>query len=139
MSAATPWWASDETVAELDEHEDPFRAHRSARSAQAPDEPDWVGLLGDVAVNAVRRLSAVADDRTEGHDHGSDSDDAVCRNCPVCMLMRAADRSGPEVAEHLADAARNLALAAASFLEAFARQPADTERPPDGLGPEPPS
>ncbi|HEX9766531.1 MAG TPA: hypothetical protein VGA36_07185 [Nitriliruptorales bacterium] len=136
MSAAIPWWASDEAVAGLDEHQDPFRAHRSARSADVAEEPDWVRLLGELAVNVVRRLSTVAEDRTDEHHHGPNVDDEACRNCPVCMLMRASDRSGPEVAEHLADAARSLALAAASFLEAFAERPNDGERPSERSGPE---
>ena len=124
MSAATPWWASDDGVADIDAHEDPFDAHWTSRAADVPDAPDWMRLVGDVAVGAVRRFGALAEDaRRSDHGHSSSSDDAACRNCPVCMVLRAADRSGSDVSEHLADAARHLALAAASFLEALAEQP----------------
>ena len=124
MSAATPWWASEEGIAELAAHEDPFDAHWSARTEQIEDPPDWIRLVGDVAVGAVKRLGTLADERRRAdHAHSPSDEDAACRNCPVCMLLRAADRSGTDVSEHFADAARHLALAAASFLEALADQP----------------
>lgn len=123
MSATQPWWASDESVAGLDEHEDPFQVHRSRRKAEAEDPPDWVGVAGDLAVSVIRRMSAGPNEDGLDHSHSPTVRDDVCRNCPVCGLMRALDRAGPDVAEHLGEAARNLALAASSFLEALAGRP----------------
>ena len=125
MSAATPWWASDDGIDELDVQEDPFDAHWSARADEGADAPDWVRLVGDVAVGAVRRLGTLAEETTSraDHAHSPSGEDAACRNCPICTVLRAADRSGGDVSSHLADAARHLALAAASFLEALAEQP----------------
>lgn len=128
-----PWWASDDGSARLDD-QDPFRAHREARaSRERPPQSEWAEALGDVAVNVVRRLSSVTDERRESRDHRHGAgEDPVCRNCPVCSLLRAIDRSGPEVSEHVGDAARHLALAAASFLEALAERPGSDEAPEEG-------
>jgi hypothetical protein len=128
VSSGTPWWASDDGAEQLDD-QDAFRAHRAARAGrESLPQSELADALGDVAVSVVRRLSSVTDERRSPRDHFHGvGEDPVCRNCPVCSLLRAIDRSGPEVSEHLGDAARHLALAAASFLEALGERPVSDE------------
>ncbi|HWC13531.1 MAG TPA: hypothetical protein VG929_02925 [Actinomycetota bacterium] len=58
----------------------------------------------------------------ESHDHTPD-----CAYCPVCATIRVARKTKPEVVEHIANAARELMLAAGIFLDGLG----------DALGPEP--
>ncbi len=107
-----PWWASVDDVADL-EDVDPIEAFRQARrsdgSAEEPDDP----------------ATSTDEPPATGHDP------AFCGICPLCTLARSLEDTRPELLEHLTEAARHLASAVRSLLEA---PPAGAPEPdPDGL------
>ncbi len=116
-----PWWASEDDVADL-EDVDPVEAFRQARrtdrSSRGSDDP----------------ATSAEDPPATGHDP------AFCGICPLCTLARTLEDTRPELLEHLTEAARHLASAVRSLLEAApdgaaerSRGAAPAEPDPDGL------
>ncbi|MDX1620946.1 MAG: hypothetical protein R3320_08145 [Nitriliruptorales bacterium] len=103
-----PWWASDNGGGLGDE--DPFDAHRSARSGRERRTSD-----------AFRELfRALGEGR-----HRLDSE--TCGVCPLCTAIASLDQVRPEVVQHLSEAARHLTLAAKSFVDAQAEAHGPTD------------
>jgi hypothetical protein len=74
-----------------------------------------------------------------GHDHAAVSD---CAYCPICATIGLVRNAKPEVLEHLANAARELILAAGMIVEeagkvvgaqAAPAKPAQEEEPPSNV------
>jgi hypothetical protein len=146
-SRARPWWASEGPVdGGIARDEDPVERLRAARRGTGDDatgdelaEP-WLDAvaatmsslagaatpppdLGDdsAETNAARNGSAHAAAETAQETAGAAHQPDVCGVCPICVGLRALAESRPELMNHLAEAARHVALAARSLRE----RPAD--------------
>lgn len=62
--------------------------------------------------NEEARAARYSDLFGEKHEHSSD-----CAYCPICATISVLRNSKPELMEHLANAARELIIAAGIFLE----------------------
>jgi hypothetical protein len=112
-AADRPWWASDD---ELDGDVDPLEAHRRARRGNDPDgaaRDD--GTWWTPAAEAVSRFAREIADGTAPDDaHRVDA----CGVCPICVGLRVLGDARPELVGHLAEAARQLALAVRTVVDA---------------------
>ncbi len=153
MSEAThPWWASSpEPVADDDagppavDDTDPVEAFRAARRPR-PVPPRAAGR-GATAPGVTPPRS----DRTCGPDGepegalgmdgtGRQAREAphrpeLCGVCPLCTLARALEDTRPELLDHLTEAARHLAAAARSLLDAGPADPGPADPGPADPGP----
>jgi hypothetical protein len=146
-SRARPWWASDGPVdGGIARDEDPVERLRAARRgtgdhAAGDDlaEPwlDAVAATMSSLAGAATHSPDRADERAEANgarngaahtaqETGQEAAAAghqpdVCGVCPICVGLRALAESRPELMNHLAEAARHVALAARSLRE----RPAD--------------
>ena len=142
-SQARPWWASDGPVdGGIARDEDPVERLRAARRGAAGAATN--GDLAEPWLDAVAAtMSSLAGAATQQPDRGDDGAEAngardaaaptaqetaatghqpdVCGVCPICVGLRALAESRPELMNHLAEAARHVALAARSLRE----RPAD--------------
>lgn len=125
MTGAAPWWASDDH--ELDRDQDPLAAHVAARGLglveDADDAPD--DATDDATDDPGGRSHANADDEPDDGVADAPSatshDPAICGVCPVCRGWTGLQDRHPDVAAHLAEAARHVALALTSFADAVDR------------------
>jgi hypothetical protein len=148
-----PWWSSGDDPGVSDDP-DPVTRHRAARRGGQPDDgraaPWWVP-----AAEAITRLgrdlaAAAADDpdgaRTRsGSGPGAEEPEATgqrtaepggptphridaCGVCPICVGLRALGDVRPELAGHLAEAARHLALAVRTIVDAAVPTDVDPRR-----------
>ena len=137
-----PWWASGSAPADgLAGDEDPLDRHTAARHGTPNGHAGrWWQDAVDALADAARAAGDDADhgrDHDHHHDHLGDAPDDVpppggdvCHVCPVCVALRALDRSRPEVVAHLSEAMRHVSLAAKAFIDA---QVAATGAADDGL------
>lgn len=113
-------------------------------SAPDPDGPD----RADAATEAGRLVGALRDAATAwarqagDHERPVDGDapghGPTCTSCPVCLAMRRLQRSRPEVAAHLGEAAASLAAALCALVADERPTPAEAgDRPPSSWWPEP--
>jgi hypothetical protein len=144
---ARPWWASDRDVSGVGPDPDPLDRHRRARRGDGAEDAaddgatplgswwgpvaDAVARLGrDLATSAEANAAAAVGDRpwhaTESRadavdpEPGPDADHRVdaCGVCPICVGLRALGDSRSDLVGHLAEAARHLAAAVRSAVEA---------------------
>lgn len=125
--SAAPWWSSD--GAGVDPDQDPLAAHLAARNLHAVgDETN-----GDETTEDEAGDGAVGDD--EVRDEGAVGDQphppGICGVCPICRGHALVQARHPEVAAHLADAARSLSRALATFADLVETEPAATPAPDD--------
>jgi hypothetical protein len=137
-----PWWASGRDPDEGIDDQDPFDAHRDARSGRSDPPsgdrgdppPRWI----EDAVDLIARFATEANRRFAPRSGQSASDDdvgagftahvggEVCDACPVCIGLRAIRSSRPDVITHLSEAAHHLSLALKAFADAQADATTDT-------------
>jgi len=110
-----PWWASDADPEAGLRDDDPVAAHRAGRRGHgaADDGPRawWEEIAGVLT----------------GAGHGHADDPGARSRCHICRGIDALESAGPEVVEHLSEAARHLGLAAKAFVDAAA-ETMDTPR-----------
>lgn len=144
-TGGSPWWASEADPRDGLLDEDPLTAHRQGRRGPADDTADDTandtgGGVGDgdrtgrreglrwedaaeALANLARQASGHARDEGERprdippHEHGAAETD-VCEVCPICVGLRALERSRPELVSHLSEALRHLTLAAKAVIDA---------------------
>lgn len=73
---------------------------------------DPVGSLAEEAAKLVGAFGRWGD----GHDHDP-SEDAACRFCPICSMVRLARATPPDVREHLTDAVVSVGMALKGLME----------------------
>lgn len=134
----TPWWASGTDPDGGIGDEDPVTAHREQRRGAAEDGsgtdgpagaggtgPDTARPWWDEAAQAITAVArAAAHVRPDGavprdlppHEHAATAE--LCDVCPVCVGLRALERSRPEMAAHLTEALHHVTLAVRSVTEA---------------------
>lgn len=107
-TADRPWWASDDD--RLTPDVDPVEAHRRARRpAPSDDRPQPGSSDPPCASDAPDEADAA-----EATEHGIDA----CGVCPICVGLRALGDARPDLVVHLAEAARHLALAVRTVVDA---------------------
>lgn len=133
-----PWWSSGSGPDEgLAADEDPLGRHLHSRGAGGDvgggvgggdGSPRPGGHERDAHGTGDRGWDVAGDVPGGGaagdlppHVHGSDGE--VCQICPICVALRALDRSRPELVAHLSEAMRHLALAARAFVDAQTATP----------------
>lgn len=136
-----PWWATDEGDLPGD-GDDPLAAHRAARRGDrdpdrdrdgaphgeaaggAADDGSWWVPATEAVTRLARDLAAAAASPPRGlvDDEGADPVGGhridACGACPICVGLRALGESRPELVGHLAEAARQLALAVRTVVDA---------------------
>lgn len=129
------WWSSD--ASGVDPDEDPLAAHLAARGLRAVEEPDDPSSgphdpddLSDPPDSndsedggAGSGASARAGDPPGEETVGGDHPPGICGVCPICRGHALLRERHPEVADHLADAARSLSAALASFADLVEAEP----------------
>ncbi|MBW3662123.1 MAG: hypothetical protein KY469_03400 [Actinobacteria bacterium] len=90
-----PWWASPPAGA----------SDGAAASGDRPHAPDTASQDGDHGGG-------------DAHEHVHVD---ACQVCPVCSFLRVAGEVRPDLVHHLAEAARQVTLAAKAVLDAQAR------------------
>ncbi|MBY5164295.1 hypothetical protein [Salsipaludibacter albus] len=127
--SGAPWWSSD--GAGVDPDQDPLAAHLAARNLHAVGDETDDEVGGDVGGGDVG--GDVGGDET--NDEGAVGDEAhppgICGVCPICRGHALVQARHPEVAAHLADAARSLSCALATFADLVEAEPAATPDPDD--------
>lgn len=128
MTASAPWWSSDDE--RLDPDQDPLAAHLAARGLTGTDDP------GEDEAGSGDRDGDREDDAAGAHNPHQPG---ICGVCPICRGHAVLQERHPEIAGHLADAARSLSLALARFAEVVdtgaagdagaAPEPGDAARP----------
>ncbi len=116
-AANAPWWSSD--GAGVDPDEDPLAAHLAARGLHAVDDDADRTSTDDPDPSPDADGPATGpDDATSPHPPG------ICGVCPICRGHALVQERHPEVAGHLADAARSLSRARATFAALVVAGPA---------------
>lgn len=105
-------------------------AARPGGAAPTRDEAETSGAEGPHGTGGDPATEAV-DGAGEGPWHHQPD---VCGVCPICVGLRALAESRPELVSHLAEAARQVALAARSLRERAADAPDGDARGRDGRG-----
>lgn len=112
--AAPWWWSADDRG---DPSEDPLVAHLAARGLHVVDDPDQSSGTDspedpDPGPGHGPSDTGFGDDET-----GSAHPPGICGVCPICRGHAVLQERHPEVAAHLADAARSLSAALATFAD----------------------
>lgn len=124
-----PWWASADADALADD-EDPLARHLAARARGNGRGPHVDGADGrDGTTDDDPDESAGAADRPVDDDT---HDRCGYEFCPLCRGLDSLRRTHPEVATHLAEAARHLSLALREVADTLATSsggPSDEDAP----------
>lgn len=106
----------------------------------APPGGPPVGSLAEEAAKLAEALQDFTRNRGSGWARTADAHlatgSAECRLCPVCRLIALARDTGPEVADHLADATASLLQAVRVVAEGYRDREASPEGRTAGEGPD---